>query len=215
MVCGGACVNTMTDPQACGSCVNQCATGDTCGAGGMCQCAGQLCQQNQICADVQHDPLACGGCNTQCNSRQFCAGGTCTCRPGFQLCNAGGGMQCTETDVSFTNCGACGNNCGNKGFQNPHCVAGVCVDSTCQALGMTTCQGACLSDAQLGSDPRNCGQCGNTCAANEVCSSGNCQAYFTAPGCNACPCAACGAGTTCCSFPGGNFPVCVQGNACP
>jgi hypothetical protein len=124
-------------------------------------------------------------------------------------------MQCTETSVSFFNCGACGNSCGNKGFQSPNCVDGVCQDTTCQAIGRVSCQGTCLSQAQLASDPRNCGQCGNICANNEVCAAGTCQNYFTSPACNACPCAACGAGTTCCTFPGGNFPMCVAGNTCP
>jgi hypothetical protein len=215
-VCQGACVNTATDPQACGSCNKQCLDGDTC-SGAQCACAGATCNSNngQICADTQHDPQACGQCGNFCNSREFCNAGTCACRPGFVLCNG----QCTEIADSFNNCGACGNNCGTKGFQNPKCVAGVCEDTTCQAIGETPCgpqfAQVCLSATQLANDPRNCGQCGNTCGANEVCAQGSCQSYFTAPGCNACPCAACGAADTCCTFPGGGFPVCVQGNTCP
>lgn len=37
MLCGGACTGTANDAKNCGSCGNQCATGQTC-AGGACTC---------------------------------------------------------------------------------------------------------------------------------------------------------------------------------
>jgi hypothetical protein len=179
--CQGLCVNTASDPQACGTCQKQCAAGDTC-ANGQCACAGTLCQQDQVCADTAHDPLDCGQCGNTCQSRELCSGSKCACRPGSTLYNG----QCTELSESFNNCGACGNNCGDKGLQSPRCVDGTCQDTTCQQLGRVTCNGACLSNAQLASDPRNCGQCGNGCQVDEVCAQGGCQSYFTTPACNSC-----------------------------
>jgi hypothetical protein len=46
-----------------------------------------------------------------------------------------------------------------------------------------------------------------------VCASGSCLDYFAPPGCNGCPCKACGAGTTCCTS--GGVALCVLGGACP
>ncbi|HMY21148.1 MAG TPA: hypothetical protein PKA58_32720, partial [Polyangium sp.] len=72
-----------------------------------------------------------------------------------------------------------------------------------------------LSNQDRQNDPLNCGQCGQRCQRDQVCSNGQCRTYSAPPGCDACPCAQCGVGTTCCTYPGSNFPVCVSGNVCP
>jgi hypothetical protein len=81
--------------------------------------------------------------------------------------------------------------------------------------GTKDCNGSCVPQQQFQNDPLNCGQCNQQCDVNQVCASGSCRTYFAPPGCNACPCAQCGAGTSCCSQPGGSYPICVNGNHCP
>jgi len=102
------------------------------------------------------------------------------------------------------------------GFQNPRCVNGTCQDTTCGAIGENFCQdGVCRTDAELANDPAHCGANCIPCNGTSVCAAGQCRFYFPPPGCNACPCPACGAGTTCCPYPGANEVICVQGNVCP
>src|SRR6185369_463673 len=144
---------------------------------------------------------------TQCQDDEFCSNGNCQCRPGLTSCNG----NCTDLLNDRDHCGACNSPCGN----NDVCVDGVCQMITCQSIGQQTCDGACLSQFELQNNPLDCGQCGNNCGNNEVCANGNCRGYFAPPGCNACPCPQCGVGTTCCSFPGANFPICVNGATCP
>src|SRR5439155_17326926 len=127
--CGNVCVNTSSDPLHCGGCNTPCPFGDTCN-NGVCACSGTVCMQNgnSICSDLKDDPYDCGSCGTFCiSSRTYCSGGSCKCKPGFTLC----GQLCVQLNESFTNCGACGNNCGAKGFNNPKCDNGVCIDGFC------------------------------------------------------------------------------------
>ena len=227
--CGNLCVDQQTDPRACGGCGQQfqCALGDTCVAGKCQACAGTMCQETlngqnvNVCSDTQHDPEACGACGATCNGNnqggygRYCAAGKCACKPGLTSCNAFGGTQCVDTQASFFNCGGCGNQCQF----NQHCVAGKCQNTgnSCNSIGQHDCGGACLTDADLEMDPLNCGGCNNRCQANQVCVAGACTGFVTTPGCNTCPCGACGANSTCCSYPGANpaFPICVAGNSCP
>jgi hypothetical protein len=91
----------------------------------------------------------------------------------------------------------------------------VCLDTACFDIGQHNSNGVCLTDAELATSPLHCGACDNACASNEVCVQGNCERYFPSPACTTCPCAACGAGTSCCTYPGESFAVCVNGNTCP
>jgi hypothetical protein len=216
MNCGGACVDTKTDPLACGDCNTQCIVGDTC-SNGQCDCAGMMCAHNGglVCSDLKTAPADCGACGATCAPAEYCDGGGCLCRPGLTQCQ----NQCVNTTEDVNNCGKCGNDCTTQGLVNPRCVKGVCVDTTCAALGKTFCpnDGACLSPVDFASDPLHCGSCGNACNSNQVCVAGHCRHYFTSPACNSCPCGACGSGETCCTYPGSNPAVtaCVTGNACP
>jgi hypothetical protein len=72
-----------------------------------------------------------------------------------------------------------------------------------------------LTERRMLDDPLDCGACGNACAAGQVCAEGSCLGYFAPPACTACPCAACGLGTTCCAMPAVGTPICVEGAACP
>jgi hypothetical protein len=114
-------------------------------------------------------------------------------------------------DVSsdVKHCGACDAACDKS------CVDGVCQDVGCSSIGRQACNNACLTPAQLQHDPLNCGDCDVVCSASQVCAEGVCHGYFAPPTCTTCPCPQCGVGTTCCPFPGGSFPICVQGGQCP
>jgi hypothetical protein len=203
--CGAVCTNPTSDPEHCGNCNNVCAVGDVC-TNGVCSCNGMMCGGN--CVNLQSSPNDCGMCGTACNNNQACLTGACACRPGLTSCNG----MCVDVLADPLNCGACGTICNF--LMGQRCVDGQCQMTTCGALGRTNCNGGCLTMAQLGSSPLHCGACFNACAVDEVCVQGACTAYF-APTCNACPCPACGASTTCCSYPGTTVPICVTGGTCP
>ncbi len=81
------------------------------------------------------------------------------------------------------------------------CLAGACKLVICNNMGDANCNGGCCHRrAALARDPLNCGGCGNTCDTDQLCVQGMCQDYFASPSCTTCPCAACGAGTQCCSL---------------
>ena len=156
-------------------------------------------------------------CSGGANANKYCDGGSCVCKPGFTLCPVGGGQQaCVDLKNNVNSCGACATNCALMG-PAARCVDGQCASppNGCAGIGQTNCNGACMTDAELAKSPIHCGACGKVCQSNEVCAQGVCLPYFTSPACDACPCAACLAGTSCCSYPGDTFPICVQGDVCP
>jgi hypothetical protein len=141
---------------------------------------------------------------------QYCTAGACACDPGLTSC---AGAGCTDLMTDVQNCGACGTSCLTMGLASPRCIAGACQDTRCSTLGLAFCNGDCIDMAAFANDPLNCGGCGNVCAAGEVCAAGNCRNYIQPPSCTSCPCAGCGAGTTCCTY--GGEAICVAGASCP
>ena len=201
-----ACADLQTDPRFCGDCGTQCPTGSACVAG-QCECmGGQQCGM-QLCVNTQSSPANCGMCGVFCQGEEFCNNGQCACRSGLTDCPGDG---CVDLTNDKNNCGACGNDCGDN-----LCINGACVPANNCPMGMVECDGGCVPQDAFQSDPLNCGQCGDNCGANQVCASGDCRGYFAPPGCNACPCAQCGVGSTCCTYPGADFPICVFGDTCP
>ena len=77
--CTGQCVNLLLDNSNCGSCANQCVSGQTCVAGqcttncayGLNNCTGQ-------CVNFLLDNSNCGSCAHECVSGQTCVAGQCT-----------------------------------------------------------------------------------------------------------------------------------------
>ena len=72
-----------------------------------------------------------------------------------------------DLQTSPDHCGTIGNACPDA------CQAGVCVGD-CTAPNLDNCNDACVN---RDTDPRNCGDCGQACDADEVCIGGNCRRY--------------------------------------
>ncbi len=203
-LCGASCVDEQTDPSHCGGCNTQCpaVTGgtSTCSAGGVC---GFTCNANDhrcgtgssaSCA-ANNDPnncgvgAACGTCAAPANATPTCTGGTTcgyTCLPGAHACN-----NACVLNSDPNNCGSsCGTNCPGptQGSGVASCDGNVCTIDC--AEGLTLCGGFACVNTQT--DEGNCGSCGNTCGAGQMCVSGQCL-------CNAasCPGGCCDGTGTC------------------
>ncbi len=105
------------------------------------------------------------------------------------------------------------------GADAAHSDAGAC--SPACGIGRECCNGACIYTYN---DPRNCGSCGHTCAATEICEGGSCIARpCTATTCGSglcCGDSCCTAGQICCdpAGPVSRGPVCTDPDAngtCP
>lgn len=124
--CGGACVDTKTDPGHCGHCNAPCAPGEACN-GGKCgaPATSQACEQRGLascdgsCLDLARDPRSCGKCGRVCHAGELCADGVCrdyaslapcTQCPCPMVCDQGSSVACCAT--------------GPGGIPGPFCVAG-------------------------------------------------------------------------------------------
>jgi len=139
----------------------------------------------KVCVDTQSDPDNCGACEA-CpvadNATTVCRMGRCgvgQCSPGFGDCNQRYADGCeTPTTSDVANCGGCGNACPAVQNGAPTCQAGAC-GHLCN-LGFLHCSGnpADGCEANIGSDPKNCGSCGNSCQnlghATATCAQGLC-----------------------------------------
>jgi hypothetical protein len=136
-----------------------------------------------------------------CCEGEVCTKGRCKCAPGRKDCD--GDKRC-ETDVKNDddNCGACGNACPF----DQECREGQCVcrggDPFCNGVCCEgrdgCCDGVCRD---FDFDPTNCGDCGVTCPAGQVCDTGKC-------------CVALGGGCTStrdCCFNTSLVPICRGG----
>jgi len=156
--------------------------------------------------DLETDSANCGACGNVCPAGQGCSSGTCAARCGNSGGSTGGncgadcsmcpgtvscGGACTDTQVDLGNCGGCGIACDS----GQACTAGACVpicagggvckpdgycgtacpagSALCGAAASSTATATCID---LETDPRNCGACGNACAAGQGCNQGSCAA---------------------------------------
>jgi hypothetical protein len=142
MICSGACANTQTDNNNCGTCGTSCGSG-TCQSG-ICCAAGQT-NCGGTCVDLSTN-TNCGSCGNNCGT------GTCQTDNGMTKCCPQGQTNCNGTCVDLqadeAHCGSCTMACGGT--------------DTC-------CTGTC-KDTQ--SDEANCGMCGTTCTSGDSCLSG-------------------------------------------
>jgi hypothetical protein len=126
--CNMRCVDTMSDPNNCGSCGNVVCHGEICLAGmrqctpGYSPCAAGGTTGCLLCRNLASDPANCGTCGAVCPSGELCRAGVCstttTCTG--TICSG----ICTNLLVDDIHCGSCSNAC-NPGQA---CVAGVCHD---------------------------------------------------------------------------------------
>jgi hypothetical protein len=181
--CNGSCIDTTSDPDNCGGCGNQCDPDFEVCSNGDCECTGGLTMCDGQCRDLQNDPRRCGGCDTQCGDAEVCSSGTCACRPGLTECN--GNCVDMQSDPRF--CGDCNTECGT----NQLCQDGSCASASggCDG-GLEACQvpGDLMGCFDLETSPLHCGDCGQVCANDELCVSGECYTYRPASPCTTCPC---------------------------
>jgi len=166
----GACNNACTPPEFC----TQGVCGETC-PGGLERCGSE-------CVDTSTDVNHCGSCNNACtvaNGTPACQGGSCvvqSCDAGFGDCDSDYGTGCETTLGTDENCSDCGDAC-TFNHASGSCVAGSCVMGNCET-GWGDCDlnpaNGCEADL---TSTQNCGTCGNTCGANEICQNGQCVFY--------------------------------------
>ncbi len=242
--CGGGCVDLQTATAHCGRCGSMCSlpnAAPVCAAGA---CVTTSCNAgfgdcdamaaNGCETDTRVTAAHCGGCGMACAARQHavasCAAGMCSwaCEAGFGDCDGDPSNGCeTDTNVSTTHCGVCGNACR---FANALalCVSGACTRGGCET-GFADCDMTASNGCET--DTNNsltaCGACGTACApANAtgrcnvgICNVGACNAGFAdcdamaANGCevntqtSATNCGRCGAA---CALPNA-APACAAG----
>ncbi len=188
-------IDTTSDPTNCGGCAQAC---DLANASATCQastCSIAACDAlwddcdglaaNGCEADVSVDPDNCGACANTCDlphAESTCAAGDCqvtACQGTWQDCDglpANGCERDLDTDVEH--CGACDLSCHALNAQ-VSCQAGACVMGDClDGFGDCNQQSGDGCEAQLASDPDNCGACDVACdLAHAVgqCLAGACQ----------------------------------------
>lgn len=177
---GETCADTSVDPANCGACGKACGVAELCDAGVCVTACGGTTACGQSCVDLAHDPNHCGGCGKACpaapNAKAYCVDGLCgsACTSGFGDCNALSADGCEKGLSTVMDCGQCGKACELLNA-TAACVNGACVVKTC-----TVNFGDCDKDGKscetnFASDPKNCGGCGQKCAATEVCANLKCQ----------------------------------------
>lgn len=196
---GDGCETPTTTTDNCGACGVVCSAGPnstpacrqgTCAlscSGGYADCDDDLangCEQ-----PTGTDPANCGRCGHACVSHEGCVSGGCTtltCQGRYGNCDQDAANGC-EADLTTDakNCGNCGTAC-NVPNATPTCIGGACVIESCN-VGYGDCNqtpaDGCEMDITL--DPRNCGECGHTCAfpnASAACSQATCVKTACNPG---------------------------------
>ncbi|MBW1808306.1 MAG: S8 family serine peptidase [Deltaproteobacteria bacterium] len=144
-------------------------------------------------SDVSADPDNCGSCGNSCsypNAYGVCTAGECSlgaCHDGWFDCDGDPQTGCEIyilTDVD--NCGGCDQICLLDNAQ-PACVEGGCIIAACNT-GFDNCDSNPLNgcEADVSSDPSNCGGCGTICdfdnasatCVDSACVMGACDSGF-------------------------------------
>lgn len=182
-------VNIDTNRGRCGGCGVSCAAGQVCEAG-MCVShnpvcdGGMACGFDGACVDTESSVENCGACGQPCvvaNGTARCEGGQCevaACSPGWRDCDGRSDNGCETNINSPEHCGSCERSCQSGSRGHAVCVMGVCQPLRCDE-GYADCDrdpsNGC--EAQLSSDPANCGTCGRACRlrnASSQCNDGAC-----------------------------------------
>ncbi len=122
-------------------------------------CDGQIDEGFDFDSSARH----CGACNTECDAHLHCYGGNCQC---VEETHTDCGQFCVDLQISFNDCGRCGNVC-----QAPlvRCVAGEC---RCRGDDDIFCNGECFD---WRSTNEHCRQCNNRCPQGTRCTDGRCS----------------------------------------
>ncbi|MSP60615.1 MAG: hypothetical protein EXR72_09800 [Myxococcales bacterium] len=158
--CGHVCIDVKTDANNCGMCNTACGISSTC-------CGG-------TCVDPAKNPAHCGACGKACpngvlvHANIACVMSMCTvasCIGNYFDCNTDPSDGCEaalQNDPS--NCGMCGKFCDVANGEGA-CQGG-CTVKSCYA-GFADCnkQYADGCETATTKDGKNCGACGNVCAA--------------------------------------------------
>jgi len=188
-------VNLASDASNCGECGTACPTGthgtptcinsvcDLICATGWGDCDGALATGCEVNTEqtVNHCGYCGNACPTPAHATAKCVGGTCgyTCVSGWGDCNGLVSDGCeANLGTSTSHCGSCGTVCGSA-HGTPTCSGGSC--SIACASGYADCDGVNSNgcEANLSTDPDNCGACGHDCQSG-ICSSGLCGAWVLA-----------------------------------
>jgi len=180
------------DSKNCGACGAACTVSGTACSGGVCRIA--VCPAGKKDCDLNVDTGCetdittstshCGDCNNPCvfsNGAGTCSSGVCTvtsCNTGYADCDMVGSNGCESRPATdANNCGACGTKCTYANATGS-CTSGTCGLGTC-LTGFANCNSTASDgcEANLSTDPKNCGTCGVVCPTGQVCKDAVCQVY--------------------------------------
>ncbi|AKU97820.1 Tryptophan synthase alpha chain [Labilithrix luteola] len=197
LYCWFFCVDPTTDDGNCGGCFNAC---DPAGDGSPLadhthfgcmnsECGHAKCDSDHADCDgkatngCEASLLSsehCGACGHACDQGQTCiinrmGDHECACEAGKTLC----GTECVDLLTNPRYCGDCLNDCSASapwGSGIGSCLYGSCTYDCAEGRGDCNADLDDGCEANLLSDPRNCGGCGITCdlAAGQPCVRGSC-----------------------------------------
>jgi hypothetical protein len=198
--------NSSTDAMNCGACGIECPA-----LNGTPTCVSSKCRvecdpgfgdcdedPSNGCEASVDDVNNCGKCNNVCpfdeekNETPNCVYRKCgvtPCDPGFGDCDGDNDCE-TSLKEDVNNCGRCGNKC-TLVHGTPACVDGQCVVDSCED-GFRNCNTgdpgggfANGCEANIATDPLNCGACGEECDIKNgmgTCDAGTCAVVSCEPG---------------------------------
>ena len=133
------------------------------------------------------DPKNCGACGKACAAGVSClldeptSAIACGCKPSLTQCGTPQDFAnhfgfCVDLTTDLAHCGSCGNACGDPNNATMQCDRAEC-SSSC-SMGFADCNGQSSDgcEANILTDPLNCGGCGVQCdvVAGQPCSNGVC-----------------------------------------